>query len=428
LTGLANRATFGDRLRHAFAAAKRGGNTFAALYLDLDRFKEVNDALGHPVGDRLLQEAAKRLRGAVRDTDVIARLGGDEFAVLQMDVAEPAAAGTLAAHIIDTVSQAYVIDGNELHIGVSVGIAMHGANVATPEEVLEQADKALYRAKDERRGYYCFHTAQLDIETRERMTLAEDLRLALERHELELYYQPQVELSTGRVAGMEALIRWNHPSRGVLLPQLFLPIAEKSGAMQAVGRWVLDGACRQLRQWRDANIEVPLIAVNVGLAQIRSGWQFVKDVKDSLARWGLAPQDLELDVTELILARTTLAQNNVLEELHQLGVLIAIDDFGTQYSSLDYLRTYHVSRLKIARPMVKAVTDEHTGSTMVRAIMGLAAELGVEVIAEGVETEEQRRHFVAMGAHTKGQGHLFGTAMPATAALESLRASAIMPK
>jgi diguanylate cyclase (GGDEF)-like protein/PAS domain S-box-containing protein len=428
LTGLANRATFGDRLRHAFAGAKRGANSFAALYLDLDRFKEVNDALGHPIGDRVLQAAAERLRDAVRETDVIARLGGDEFAVLQMDVAEPSAAGTLAEKIIDTVSRPYLIDGNELRIGVSVGVAMYSASVADPDEVLEQADKALYRAKDESRGHYCFHTAQLDAETRERVTLVEDLRLALERQELELYYQPQVELSTGRVAGMEALIRWNHPSRGLLLPREFLPIAEKSGAMQAVGRWVLDGACRQLRQWRDAQVEVPLIAVNIGLAQIRAGREFVKDVKDSLTRWSLTPQDLELDVTELILARATLAQSNVLEELHQLGVLIAIDDFGTQYSSLDYLRTYHVSRLKIARHMVKAVTDESADSMMIRAIMGLAAELGVDVIAEGVETEEQRRHFVNLGAHTKGQGHLFSTAMPATAALESLRTSTIIPK
>jgi diguanylate cyclase (GGDEF)-like protein/PAS domain S-box-containing protein len=428
LTGLANRATFGDRLRQAFAAARRGADSFAVLYLDLDRFKEVNDALGHSAGDRLLQAVADRLRGLVRGTDLVARLGGDEFAVLQMGVYEPSAAGTLSAQIIETTSRPYLMDGNELRIGVCVGISMYGPNVTSPDEVLEQADKALYRAKDESRGNYRFHTAELDAETRERVVLTEDLRLALERHELEIYYQPQVELSNGRVTGMEALIRWNHPTRGLLLPSVFLPIAEKSGAMQGLGRWVLDGACRQLRCWRDAKVDVPLVAVNVSLSQIRAGSEFVEDVRDCLTRWSLAAQDLELDVTELILARATLAQSSVLEELHNMGVLIAIDDFGTQYSSLDYLRTYHVSRLKIARPMVKAATEENTGSAMVRAIMGIAAELGIEVIAEGVETEEQRRHFVHLGAHTKGQGHLFSKAMPAIAALASLRAGVIRPK
>jgi EAL domain-containing protein (putative c-di-GMP-specific phosphodiesterase class I) len=230
-----------------------------------------------------------------------------------------------------------------------------------------------------------------------------------------------VELSNGHIIGMEALIRWNHRSRGLLLPDVFLPIAEKCGAMQALSRWVLDKACRQLRLWRDADVAVAMITVNVALAQIRAGREFVTDVKDTLNRWGLAPSDLELDVTEMILARTTLAQSNVLEELRQHGVRIAIDDFGTQYSSLDYLRTYRVNRLKIARSMVNAAADDHAGSAMLRAILSLAAELDIQVVAEGVETESQRSQLVNLCAKTQGQGHFFSSAMPAAEALAELR-------
>jgi predicted signal transduction protein with EAL and GGDEF domain len=351
---------------------------------------------------------------------VVARLGGDEFAVLQMQIADAAAAAGLAAKIVDEVARPYVIDGMELRVGVSVGISIYSENVAGPDALLAQADQALYRAKEDGRGHYRMHNADIDSETRERVILAEDLRQALDRDELEIYYQPQVELSNGRIIGMEALLRWNHATRGLLLPEMILPVAEQSGMMLALGRWVLDRACRQLRLWRDADVSVALVAVNVAFAQVRTGQDFIKDVKDSLSRWDLTPGDLELDVTELILARTTLAQSTVLEELHQLGVRIAIDDFGTQYSSLDYLRKYHVSRLKIARPTVRAATDSLAGSAMIRAIMGLASELSIEVIAEGVETEEQRQHLLNMGATTKGQGHLFSRAMPAAEALKAL--------
>lgn len=420
LTGLANRATLNDRLKHAWASAQRGGRPFALLYLDLDRFKDVNDTLGHPVGDQLLQQVAGRLRQITRDNDLVARLGGDEFVVLQADTQDASAASTLATKIIEAVSEPYHVESNELRVGVSVGISLSSDAIADPDELLAHADQALYRAKEEGRGQYRFHTVELDAETHERVRLTEDLRLALECDQLELYYQPQVELSSRRVTGMEALIRWNHPTRGLLLPDTFLPIAEKTGLMLPLGRLVLDGACRQLSLWRKANMNVPVIAVNVGLAQVRAGREFVEDVKRTLLRWELSPRDLEIDVTELILARTTLAQSTVLEELHQLGVHIAIDDFGAQYSSLDYLRTYQVSRLKIPRRVVSAATSDRGGAALVRAIVGLASELDVEVIAEGVETEDQRDQLVKMSA-TKGQGYLFSTPMPAGEATEVLR-------
>jgi len=422
LTGLANRSTFHDRLRQAFAATKRGAASFAVLYLDLDRFKEVNDTRGHPVGDKLLHSVAERLKNTTRETDVVARLGGDEFAILQTDVLDSANSGALAAKVVTALSASYLIDDVEIRIGASVGIALFSPDATSPDTLLVQADQALYRAKEEGRGQYRFHSVELDHAARELVLLAENLRNAMARDELELFYQPQVELSTGRIVGMEALIRWVHPTRGLLLPDVFLPIAEKTGITLALGRWVLDGACKQLAEWRKEGLNIPVVAVNIALAQIKTGREFLRDVKNSLDRWSLKPQDLELDVTEFILARATLSQSSVLEELRQLGVCIAIDDFGAQYSSLDYLRTYRVSRLKIARPMVKAATEEG-GSAMIRAIVGLASELGVEVVAEGVETEAQRSAIVSVSAKTKGQGYYFGRPAPAEDTMRMLRLS-----
>jgi diguanylate cyclase (GGDEF)-like protein/PAS domain S-box-containing protein len=423
LTGLANRATFNDRLLQAFAAGQRGANPFAVLYLDLDRFKDVNDMRGHPAGDKLLQSVAQRLRSATRESDFVARLGGDEFVILQADVIDPALAGALSASVIEALSAPYCIDGDQVHIGASVGISVFSSDAIAPDALLAQADQALYRAKEDGRGQFRFHSEELDREAREYVSLAEGLRNALARGELELYYQSQVDLSSGRIAGMEALIRWNHPTRGLLLPAVFMPIAEKSSVIHSLGRWVLEGACRQLAEWRRAQVPVPLIAVNVSLGQLKAGKEFVRDVKESLARWHLVPSDLELDVTESALARTTLSQSDVLDELRRMGVCIAVDDFGAQYSSLDYLRTYRVGRLKIASHMVAGASDGAGGQAMIRAIIALAAELGVEVVAEGVETEEQRTALLEMSSKTKGQGFYFSEPMSAEETTQNLRLS-----
>jgi diguanylate cyclase (GGDEF)-like protein/PAS domain S-box-containing protein len=428
LTGVANRLIFNDRLRQAFAAAQRGARAFAVLYLDLDRFKEVNDTLGHHAGDRLLQQVAQRLRTATREIDVVARLGGDEFAIIQAEIADSAAAGTLAEKLIEIVSAAYLVDGNELRIGVSIGIALWDGQAAGPDMLLAQADQALYRAKHAGRGQYRFHSEEIDHETREHLSLAEDLRAALARGELEIRYQPQVELVSGRIVGMEALLRWNHPVRGLLLPEDFLPIAEKFGIMQQLGRWTLDGACRQMSLWRQQQMSVPVIAINVALAQIKQGGEFVRDVMECLERHGLAPADIELDVTEHVLARSTLSQSDVLIELRRLGVGIAIDDFGAKYSSLDYLRTYHVSRLKIARGMVAMADDQPGGSAMIRAILSLAAELGLDVCAEGIETELQRNLLVSASARAQGQGFYYSHAVTADESMRMLRAGVVHPE
>lgn len=427
LTGLANRMTFNDRLRQAFAAAQRAAHPFAVLYLDLDRFKEINDTLGHSTGDRLLQQVARRLQGATRATDVVARLGGDEFAIVQGEIVDSASAGTLAEKVIEVLSAPYEMDGAELHIGVSIGIALYTPDSLSPDALLVQADQALYRAKHAGRGRYRFHSDQIDQETRVQLVLADGLRGAMQRGELEIRYQPQVELASGRIVGMEALLRWNHPTRGVLLPEDFLPIAEKYGLMQQLGRWVLGEACRQMAVWRRQGMAVPVVAINVALAQIRMGREFVRDVMDSLYRWALKPADIELDVTELVLARATLAQSSVLEELRQLGVGIAIDDFGARYSSLDYLRNYRVNRLKIARGMIATADVEPGGGAMVRAILSLARELDVEVVAEGVETEAQCRLLVDANASAQGQGFYYSHAVCAEDTLSMLRSGVVVP-
>jgi diguanylate cyclase (GGDEF)-like protein len=428
LTGLANRATFIDRLRQTFAAAKRGASPFAVLYLDIDRFKDVNDTLGHYAGDLLLKAVAERLRGCTRETDLVARLGGDEFAILQADLIDLANAGALASKVHDALGAPYPLGDTEMHVTTSIGISPYMTETASSDEVLAQADLALYRAKDEGRDQYCFHTDDLDREVRERVAIANDLRHALEHDELELYYQPQVELAAGRIVGMEALIRWNHPKRGLLSPGDFLPVVEKTSLVVTLGQWVLDHACKQMNAWRKAGIAPPVLAINLSLGQLQTGDELVETITQTLTKWGLSPKDLELDVTESMLANVTLHKNSVLDRLEQLGVKIAIDDFGSQYSSLDYLKTYRVSRVKIPRPMLDAAMLDPCESAMVRAIIGLARELDIEVIAQGVETEAQRDLLTRLTSATKVQGYYYSAPVPAFQATELLQQRLIEPR
>jgi diguanylate cyclase (GGDEF)-like protein/PAS domain S-box-containing protein len=425
LTGLANRAIFIERLHQAFASSKRSGGDFAVLYLDLDHFKDINDTRGHPVGDLLLREVGDRLKRIVRETDLVARLGGDEFAVLQADVADPADAGALAEKIRAALGEPYTIDGVEMHVTTSVGISPSSPEITNPDVMLSQSDLALYRAKEEGRDQFRFHSEDLDRRVRERVATAEELRIAIEHGDLVLYYQPQVELQTGRIVGMEALVRWNHPTRGILKPADFLAIAEQTGAIQALGRWVIDQACRQMARWREQGVAPALIAVNVSMNQLKTGPELVTLIADTLAKNGLAPEDLELDVTESTLARITLAQNDVLDRLAKLGVRIALDDFGTEYSSFDYLRTYKINHLKVAREFIEnAVADDDRAAT-IRAIIGVAKELGIKVIAEGVETQEQRLLLLSIGPTTRAQGFYFSEPVEVDRATAQLRKGSI---
>jgi diguanylate cyclase (GGDEF)-like protein/PAS domain S-box-containing protein len=422
LTGLANLGTFRERLLQCFAAAQRGALPFAVLYLDLDKFKPVNDTHGHPTGDLLLQEVAKRLRTCTRETDLIARLGGDEFAVLQTELTEPAAnAGELADRIQHELSLPYRLKGAELTISVSTGICPYVSGIPDPDAMLAQADRALYRSKEEGRNQYHFHSQTLDAEVVNRVTLGGELLRAIAEHELELEYQPQVEITTGKIIGIEALVRWNHPTRGFLPPAVFIPIAEKTGAILPLGHWVLDQACRQVKTWRAQGLTVPAIAVNLSFHQLKAGAALIRDVTDTLSKWGLIPSDLEFDVTEATLAQLKWNQNDVLPQLRALGIKIAIDGFGSEYSSFDYIKEYRVNHLKIARSYIREATMDAEHATAVRAILRFAHDIGVAVIAQGVETEEQNALLKETDAATQGQGFHFSRAVSAEKAAALLR-------
>ncbi|MDM0118897.1 putative bifunctional diguanylate cyclase/phosphodiesterase [Variovorax arabinosiphilus] len=421
LTGLANRATLTERLHQAHAAAQRGSVPFALHYLDLDHFKEVNDTFGHPAGDLLLREVAQRLRTCTRETDLVARLGGDEFAVLQTEMAEPAAAGALAAKILEELARPYMLAGNEVHVSASIGICPFIPGSEGPDEMVGQADVALYRSKEHGRNQYHFHSENLDLEVRDRVKLGEDLKKAIEQEELELYYQPQVELSSGKIVGVEALLRWNHPQRGLLDAGAFVPIAERTGGIVVLGRWVLNQACRQMSVWREQGVAPPLVAINLSLGQLRQGSELIRDVTQSLEKWQLDPSALEFDVTESTLAQMTWTHNDVLPKLRALGVRIAIDDFGTEYSSFEYLRTYRVNHLKIAQSMLKRAVDDPDSAATVRAIMNLAREARIGIIVEGLETEAQLAFLHSTGSTTMAQGYYFSEAVVANEAGDFLR-------
>jgi diguanylate cyclase (GGDEF)-like protein/PAS domain S-box-containing protein len=421
LTGLANRATFTERLSQAFAAARRGALGFAILYLDLDKFKPVNDTFGHPVGDLLLQQVAGRLKACTRESDLVARLGGDEFAILQGETTEPANAGALAAKIQATLALPFSINGNEINISVSIGISPYASSNSGADAMLVQADLALYRSKEEGRNQYHFHSADLDQDVLDRVTLAGEIKKAIDHHEFELQYQPQVELSSQNIVGMEALVRWNHPTRGLLAPGLFIPIAEKTGTIIALGHWVLDQACRQMSIWRKEGLNLPVIAINLSLTQLKSGQELLRDVTETIEKWGLAPSDLEFDVTEATLAQLTWTQNEVLPQLRELGVKIAIDDFGSEYSSFDYVRAYRVNHLKIAQSFINRSTGDPESAATIRAIVNFAHDIGIVVIAQGVETEQQRDLLTSTDTMTQAQGFHFSRAVGADCAGELLR-------
>jgi diguanylate cyclase (GGDEF)-like protein/PAS domain S-box-containing protein len=427
LTGLQNRAIFIERLHQAFASAQRGGSPFAILYLDLDKFKPVNDTLGHPIGDLLLQQIAQRLRECTRESDLIARLGGDEFAVLQGDMSEAASAGVLSAKIQSALGLPFVLDGNEVRISVSIGISPYVAGSVGADAMLTQADVALYRSKEKGGNQYHFHCESFDEEVRNRITLGAEIKGAIKREEFELHYQPQVELCSHKIVGMEALVRWNHPTRGQLGPGQFIPIAEKTGSIVALGHWVLERACRQMSSWRKEGLTVPMIAINLSWFQLKSGQDLVRDVTETLAKYDLAPTDIEFDVTEAMLAQLTLAQNDVLPELRQLGVKIAIDNFGSEYSSFEYVRAYRVNHLKIAQSFINRSTTDPASAATIRAIINFAHDTGIVVIAQGVETAEQRDLLTLTDATTQAQGFHFSKAVGVEAAMELLREGRIEP-
>jgi diguanylate cyclase (GGDEF)-like protein len=425
LTGLVNRGVFVAEVARAIERVRRGDRGFAVLYLDLDHFKDVNDTLGHPIGDRLLQSVAERLQANVRAIDTLARFGGDEFALLMADIGDPTDAGVLADKLLQIMAQPFLLDGNQIQSGGSIGIATYEPDAPDAEALLAHADVALYRAKSEGRHTYRFFTAAMDAEVRNRVTLTAELRAGIAAGQLFLEYQPQVDMETSRLVGLEALVRWNHPTRGVLSPGEFLPAAERSGLIVLLGNWVLRSACRQAQRWLETGVALPPVAVNVSALQFKAPRELQNDIEAVIAETGLPRGLLEIEMTETALMGTSSGHDNVVERLRARGLRIAIDDFGTGYSSLLYLRRFPVDRIKIAQEFVKDIGVEPNDTAIVKAAIGLARELGIAVMAEGVETADQVRLLHEWGCR-QAQGYYFAVPMPAEDVLPLLRSGSIM--
>ena len=412
LTGLFNRAELHSRLEQAVEQAKRRSRSVALHFIDLDRFKVVNDTLGHSVGDLLLQAVAKRLEGSLRASDIAARIGGDEFAVLQSDVGDLDEAATLANRLVAALADSFPIHGHDVHMSPSIGISMFPADSRGPDELLRNADMAMYLAKSEGRNNFQFFTPKLNDQLRDRLALESDLHAALDSNEFVLYFQPQLNLQTGRLTGVEALIRWKHPTRGILAPGQFIGIAEECGLIHGITRWVLEQACAQNASWHAAGLPQCRIAVNISSVNFKRG-DLCHMVADVLARTNLPPRYLELEVTETVLLQDQYVVNAI-PSLKKLGVALSIDDFGTGYSSLSYLRRLPVEKLKIDQSFVSGLPDNQDEAIIARAIINLGHALGHTVVAEGVETEEQLAYLRKHGCD-EGQGFLFGHPMPASA-------------
>lgn len=388
ITGLPNRTLLQDRLSKALAGARRHREGIALLFLDIDRFKNINDSLGHSIGDLLLKEFAERLKKGVREQDTLARIGGDEFVVVQTALRDTTDAAIAASRIMDLISDAFVVQGHSLAVTCSIGVSVFPEHGADGVALVKNADAAMYSAKEQGGNNFQFFTGDMNVRAVERLTLENHLRGSLERRDLFLAYQPQVDIATGRVTGVEALLRWRHPELGLISPDKFIPIAENSGLILPIGEWVLKTACGQLRQWQNEGLPPLSIAVNVSAVQFRQN-SFLDAVKRVLEETGLPARYLELELTERILLSNAEATLSLLQELSAMGLKLSIDDFGTGYSSLGYLRQFPVHKLKIDRSFVQAMTDDPDGMVIVATIINMAKSLRLKVIAEGVETEEQ---------------------------------------
>jgi diguanylate cyclase (GGDEF)-like protein/PAS domain S-box-containing protein len=406
LTDLPNRVLLNERLEHALTRVKRG-EIVAVHLLDLDHFKTVNDTLGHPAGDQLLKMVTGRLQKLVRETDTVARMGGDEFAVLQVAISQPADATALALRVIEAVSAPYTIDGQQVVIGTSVGIAVGPADGLAPDQLIRNSDLALYRAKADGRGTYRFFGPEMDAQMQARHLMEHDLRNALPAGEFELHYQPVVNLESNEISGVEALIRWRHPEKGIVPPSAFIPVAEEIGFIVPLGEWVIRQACATAAKW-PGDVR---IAVNLSPIQFRNPG-FVQVVVSALAASGLAADRLELEITESVLLQDSEATLSTLYQLRGLGVRIAMDDFGTGYSSLSYLQSFPFDKIKIDRSFVKDIVDGVGSLNIVRAVAAMANGLGMATTAEGVETKEQLDTVKAEGC-TEMQGFLFSRPVPA---------------
>ena len=418
LTGLPNRNMFLGELDRAIARARRHGGSFAVAFIDLDRFKVINDTLGHGAGDELLRIMAGRLQATLRASDIVGRLGGDEFVVLLEGDAGISALRAVTDKMLEAIREPMTVQGCSFLVTGSIGVSVYPADGADAATLLRHADAAMYLAKDKGKNNAQFYTAELAELAAQQYALEADLRLALERGELLLYYQPKFDVAGGRMQSVEALLRWQHPVRGMVLPGDFIPLAEERGLIVPIGRWVIHSACRQMREWRNAGREVLPVAVNLSARQFASD-SLLDDIFDALVQHGLSPNDLEIELTESVLMADPERASHVLQRLHTMGVSIAIDDFGTGYSSLSYLKRFPARTVKIDRSFINGLPDDAEDSAITQAVIAMAHSLGLGVVAEGVETEAQLKMLRELGCD-EAQGFLLGRPMPADALAEQL--------
>jgi diguanylate cyclase (GGDEF)-like protein/PAS domain S-box-containing protein len=421
LTDLPNRQLFNDRLHQAVAEAKRRGTFIAVMLLDVDRFKYINDTLGHEAGDKLLREISTRLQIGTREGDTIARLGGDEFTLIFPDLTDLQDVVRMAQGIVQRLSLPLFIDGHEVFTSASVGITLYPHDTSDEDSLVKFADSAMYHAKAKGRNNYQFYSQDMTTRIQERMTLETDMRGALERGEFFLNYQPQVDIATGRITGMETLIRWRHATGKIIAPAQFIPLAEETGLIVPIGEWVMRAACMQLKAWNNAGYENLLLAVNVASRQFHDPL-FVATVNRIISASGISPQSLELEITEGILLQYSEEIRNTFMELKNTGVKLAIDDFGTGYSSLSYLKRFPIDRLKIDQSFVRDISTDADDLAIVKAIIALARSLKLQVIAEGVETATQLALLSSEGCQ-EYQGYFFARPMDAAAFTALLQAS-----
>jgi diguanylate cyclase (GGDEF)-like protein/PAS domain S-box-containing protein len=408
LTGLPNRALFIERLNHALTRARRNKRPLAVLFLDLDRFKNINDTLGHDTGDSALYVTSERLRSCVRDGDTVARLGGDEFTVLLEDIAEPDDVADIAQKILDSLSCPFEVEGREFVMTTSIGISLCPSDGEDSLKLLRNADTAMYRAKDQGRNKYQFYSSEMSAKALEKFMLEASLRHALERKEFQLYYQPQVSLTTGRITGVEALLRWQHPDLGLVSPVQFIPVAEETGLMRSIDEWVLQAACAQAQRWVASGLPALSMTVNLSGATF-SEPSLAEIISRTLRQTGLAPEILELEITESVIMRNAPATVEMLESLNRMGIRLAVDDFGTGYSSLSYLKRFPIDTLKIDQSFVRDITTDADDASIVTAIIAMGHSLQLKVIAEGVETPGQLAFLRSHGCDII-QGYFFSRA------------------
>ena len=405
LTGLPNRMLLNDRVGQAIALAKRHMKKVAVLFLDLDGFKHINDSLGHPTGDKLLQSVAKRLVDCIRGSDSVSRQGGDEFVVLLLDLEQAEDAAVTARRMLEAVAQPHSIDHHDLHVTASIGVSVYPDDGLDAETLIKNADTAMYQAKENGRRSFQFFKPAMNVRAVERQFIEEGLQRALERREFVLHYQPKVNLTTGAITGAEALLRWTHPTRGPVSPVDFIPVAEDCGLILPIGAWVVREACAQARAWMDAGLPVTSMAVNVSAMEFRNK-NFLNGLFAILAETGLDPRSLELELTESVLMKHAASAATILQTLRKRGIQAAVDDFGTGYSSLSYLQKFPVDALKIDQSFVRQISTAGDDTTIVKAVIGMARNLKLRVIAEGVETLEELA-FLRAYRCDEAQGYYF---------------------